>query len=349
MSHSQYARPHVTSHMLSLPPAIRQEIYRLAGLVYGGEICFRDQQRPTYRNTRPADYQYPTNPLLRTPDHQYTVPSFKMSQSLLRTCTALNVEVSKLLYSTNRFVFRIRCPADFAVLSNLGQHSLPYLKYLTIAINHNACHTSAFTFPRCKNGGRPFRPGAERDHPIDHSNPNHQELLLAWITASKFVLANTGTNQLTLHLLCDCATYEAAAQVVAPLSSVRKLADCSIRLGIHPDVKLQTLSRDTVLRLTSTDAEVRRPFRYQDLPGEIRYKVLEHTDLVTPLREVEWSPRGFSLRYSHSKCSKPYSCSPDFHHSCQFRHCFRYDGNTGCFCHRYHAAFDLRCRCWSPP
>lgn len=93
-----------------------------------------------------------------------------------------------------------------------------------------------------------------------------------------------------------------------------------------------------------------------DLPPEIRLKVLEFTDLVTPLREVEWSSgKKFALRFSLQICrqieciwSGP--CYPPRYPACQFIKCWHLDRqNAGCFCHRHHAAFSSTCKCWAPP
>lgn len=101
-------------------------------------------------------------------------------------------------------------------------------------------------------------------------------------------------------------------------------------------------------------------FQYFSLPREIRIQILEYTDLVTPLCEVEWNPeRNFYLHYTRESCpdslidywqGSSRHCHPTLHQSCKFRNCWQYDPiSVGCFCRRHHAAFSQKCRCWSPP
>lgn len=107
-------------------------------------------------------------------------------------------------------------------------------------------------------------------------------------------------------------------------------------------------------------------FRFFDLPHEIRHQILEYTDLVTPLCEVEWNPKTrFMVRFSRFSCKNwerwmdsgpcdlklyPGPFDPNLFPACQFRDCWQHGPpQIGCFCRRFHAAFSSRCRCWCPP
>jgi hypothetical protein len=81
---------------------------------------------------------------------------------------------------------------------------------------------------------------------------------------------------------------EAGISAVKPFLSVTMLTDCSIRLGLKPNSALQDLAQKTANRaIGNCSDEPTFPFRFLDLPQELRRQVLEYTDLVTPLCEVE--------------------------------------------------------------
>lgn len=118
-----------------------------------------------------------------------------------------------------------------------------------------------------------------------------------------------------------------------------------------------------------------------DLPAELRYQILEYTDLITPVKEVEWNPRdGYYMRCRNDSCTHYWGpwfaqlacpsmadwvpndhvpCDQGlYHHSYQFRNCWQSLADRacrrGCFCRRHHAAYSLstpgrQCICWLPP
>jgi hypothetical protein len=89
------------------------------------------------------------------------------------------------------------------------------------------------------------------------------------------------------------------------------------------------------------------------LPRELRVRILEYTDLVTPRRQVIWSRQDRAYVVCHRR-TEDYS-PPEERHSNQFSECWvdrTFEGglqSNGCFCRRRHAAFSLACRCWAPP
>jgi hypothetical protein len=89
------------------------------------------------------------------------------------------------------------------------------------------------------------------------------------------------------------------------------------------------------------------------LPRELRVRVLEYTDLVTPRRQVIWSRQDRAYVVYH--CKGDEYGPPEERHSDQFSECWldrTIDGGAqgnGCFCRRRHAAFSVTCKCWAPP
>ncbi|TVY87470.1 hypothetical protein LAWI1_G007869, partial [Lachnellula willkommii] len=138
------------------------------------------------------------------------------------------------------------------------------------------------------------------------------------------------------------------------------LAECSIRLNRLHHPLLQELAVEIAAQSKGSKfppKDNNSPFRFMDLPPECRLRILEHTDLVTPLREVEWNPKdNFYVHYSTLGCpDREFYPDPDddsthSHYACQFRDCWDIEPlGDGCFCMRYHTAFSSKCRCWTPP
>ncbi|RFU27852.1 hypothetical protein B7463_g8506, partial [Scytalidium lignicola] len=169
-------------------------------------------------------------------------------------------------------------------------------------------------------------------------------------TAS-YITAHIKPSCLQLHFVCDVDDLEVATRAVEPLlSAPATLADCSIRLGQQPNAVLQDLAFQTATRATGCHVDKPKSlFRFLDLPQELRRQILEYTDLVTPLCEVEWNPeKGFYLRYSTWRCGGIWDCPSELHYACQFRNCWQYS-SVRCFCRRYHSAYWSKCNCWTPP
>ncbi|TVY16627.1 hypothetical protein LARI1_G005821 [Lachnellula arida] len=161
---------------------------------------------------------------------------------------------------------------------------------------------------------------------------------------------------LRFSLICDSANIETAERVIKPFRTAPNFADFRIRLSLERNGSLQQLANEISMRsMGYRYPSSQLPFRYLDLPLEIRFKILEYTDLVTPLRQVEWSSKNkFGIHYSALSCGNECGwkgpCSPIRYPSCQFRNCWRLDQeNSGCFCQNHHAAFSSICRCWVPP
>jgi hypothetical protein len=167
--------------------------------------------------------------------------------------------------------------------------------------------------------------------------------------------------RLALSLVCDIdpqhpLALDLADSVVAPfhLLSPSHLKECRIRLAKTPDRQFHQLARDAVLHAcglpTSTQSSKPPPSAaattLASLPRELRVRILEYTDLVTPRRQVTWS------RQDRAYVVRPFQTdedpTPDELHSQQFFDCW-FGTSEGCFCGRRHAAFSLACKCWAPP
>jgi hypothetical protein len=59
------------------------------------------------------------------------------------------------------------------------------------------------------------------------------------------------------------------------------------------------------------------------LPRELRLRILEYTDLITPWREVSWSRQLRTYEVYYTGCAElnGFESAPGIHHGCQFRRC----------------------------
>jgi hypothetical protein len=92
------------------------------------------------------------------------------------------------------------------------------------------------------------------------------------------------------------------------------------------------------------------------LPREVRFRILEYTDLIAPWGEVSWSRqhRGYQVCRPPCRFRREPECPPHIHNGCRLTRCGPdHDGadarSPGCFCRRRHAAFSASCNCWLPP
>jgi hypothetical protein len=349
---------------LGLPDNVRKRIYLYAGLISGWDIDL---------NGRRTKYAYCFQP----------GPDFEKSYKLLFICRLVYSEASSILYSTNRFFIRYNDAGSVQArdlhsrrmwpkavipkqsqglegLKALTASSLRHLSHLTVHLNISSCLGKSCDCLRPPPDDEYHRLWI--DPPLRKSS---QEIISEWQTAAHHLRTYMSPSRLRLYFVCDSDGSETAAQVVQPLRNIPTLIDCRIRLARHHDPHLSELAKEAAMRsmgylVPSDYATSTSSFRFFDLPQEVRYQILEYTDLVTPLCEVEWNPKTkFKLRFSRASCfnwercrdSRP--CDPSLFPACQFRDCWhngpRQFREIGCFCRRYHAAFSSTCRCWCVP
>jgi hypothetical protein len=207
---------------------------------------------------------------------------------------------------------------------------------------------------------RPLASGTSLDNGDDV--PAAQILSSEWRAAAAYLSAHFSPGQLELSVVCDIDhrpedAHEMAKSVVAPFQFLPRLRDCHVRLCDVPDPRLQQLAQDAVLqvRRVATPPYHKPPTAqaaFVTLPRELRLRILEYTDLITPWKEVSWSRLAPAYTILGSLCRVPDypedPCRFPDHNGCQFLRC-SVTLEHGCFCRRYHSAFSSACRCWSPP
>jgi hypothetical protein len=317
------------SNFLALPPRIRRRIYCLAGLVHGESIFIA---RPQHATISPSDANLQT------------------TLNLLLTCKPVHEEIAAIVYSENKFVSIPKNPTDIGVLRKFSPRAVSHLRDLAVHLNTTSCARYPHFEPCCRDSLQDTSRLEYHDEPVKQVDADWRAFFSEWDRTMKHFLAYVTPDQLTLSLVCDVEDLTAACLALEPLRKISNLTDCSIRLGSHRDTRLQGLAREAALvAVGKSPRRTDHPFRYLDLAPETRLKILEYTDLVTPLNEVNWNPQGgYYVEYWLDNCHVPGGCALDFHYACQFRKCSTHS-RQGCFCMRFHSAYTRNCRCWAPP
>jgi hypothetical protein len=308
-------------------------------------------------------------------------------RGLLLSCRAIYREASALLFSSNKFVIHYRHGAERSLqpLRNLTASSLAALASLKIVLNQSSCHhrkphgDGLGTWTCCRGTAAVDAPHystchsqhtARHDSPLQNGDAAAGPMLDEWLRTAEFLSSRIRPGALQLSLVCDLdeqAEADIATKVVAPLFLFPELKGCHVRLCRSPNPQLGQIARRAALQACHKPEPASPPSfsgdRLLSLPRELRLRILEYTDLVTPWRQVVWArlelARGY-LRPEAGCCIwDDIPCPPALHHGCQFSGCYipeyRKDGvavysdAAGCFCRIRHAAFSSSCRCWAPP
>lgn len=126
-------------------------------------------------------------------------------------------------------------------------------------------------------------------------------VLSEWLCVVSYLNMHVPPSRLHLSLICDVKDFETAEEITKlPLDwRFPPVASCNIRLGQDCNLALYDLARKAAaqaMRQPMDDQSSQKPFRFLDLSLELQYQILEHTDLVTPRREIAWNPKdGFYI------------------------------------------------------
>lgn len=312
---------------------------------------------------------------------------------LLLSCRAIYAEASALLYVVNRFVIRILPNNQYAMytpqrtgpapLRALTASSLTSLRHLRIIINDTSCHPQSAIYlnneevysdhddpcldvPPC---GCRMRGHVDDEGPPQANSAFAEAALAEWKSTAK-LLSSRGVSlaNLELSLVWEvrCDEPQIAQRAVAPLALLAPLKDCHVRFCAQQNTKIQKIADNAAQcargisiqpdPVISKLPEVsRNGSRLLALPAEIRLRILEYTNLITPWKEVTWDERSAQYSASRIRCEnledRGMTCPPDVHHGCQFSRCWLTypEPSIGCFCRLRHSASSSKCRCWGSP
>lgn len=166
-----------------------------------------------------------------------------------------------------------------------------------------------------------------------------------WSRLCSHIATSILPNRLKLCVTCNTDDVEVAKEFLCPLMNVPQLRQCSINLGGHKYHEMEQLAADTAFKLTrQSTGQIERPFRFMDLPEEIRLQILTHTDLVS-FWDLAWLPRGVSMARQVLEYHAVNQFEDDMFPCC--RHCS--DIMETCYCWTRYAAASTTCSCWKLP
>jgi hypothetical protein len=285
---------------LSLPPAVRRDVYILAGLKRICPLVIRREQpasgQPQQQDDPPipgahgvsrADCRYKR--LLRgnwSAVYQYqpdcSCPG--LPKQLLLVSKAVYNDARAILYGENKFAVRAHKARDLDVLKTLSGRSIQEMTCLMLRLNCWPCprgHDLAnLAHGRCMVCNAPT---STSDYPLVAGRSSEAEdMLQAWAKVCAVLTSQVRAGRLCLTLICDVDDIDTAERVVKPLFGIPRLKSCTIRLGRRRDEKLRSLARVTSLKLTDTYQHAgpgSSRISFASLPPEIRLRILRFTHL----------------------------------------------------------------------
>lgn len=323
--------------LLRIPPSIRRRILVLAGLPHH-DVFYMDS--PWRHDHHPrGDYGPTTTKSFHAAKDKMKAlrPGLDLTISLLLTCKAISSEANALFYADNTFITK-----DPEPLLNLGTQSLASLTDLHVLLTSLRCVSEYL----CKD----FYPW---DDDIMTTLPEvGRSALEAWEKLAPFLGRSVNRDhRLNLSLRGDLIHYtvptqeelENAERILAGLACFPPLASCRIKLGTAKriDMKMKALrqmSRKAARKATFQEDFRSRPFRYMDLPVDIRLRVLEFTDLIANQEVLVWS---VGHRYHLEGWL-------DFGEKCRQFRFGRPTENRDWFCQTI-GGYTPTCRCWDHP
>lgn len=220
------------------------------------------------------------------PGLRHKHPALKCYSNLRLVSLTVKSDIPRCLFSYHRLIISI---------AELPEASLPtvldlliYCKCLTIILRIATpppCSRTDHRYCDCKklSAQHPFR------------RLGFQKFILpAWKKCVHQLALSPHISKLDLTVLYDPHNSEEIELILKPLRRLR-IRKCTLRLSSIYDQQLEVTAREAVYDITG---QTREPFRLLDLPTELRQHILSFTDLVTPFRDVEWSPSSYSLQDS---------------------------------------------------
>lgn len=267
---------------LHLPTDTRRRIYLQADLPINSRVHFSETERAKLVSRARRQN---IHKLFRRAD-------LKTYCSLRLVCRKVTVEVLDIFFSTNRFY---ATSYDLSALCHCPATALASMQHLCLTLDARA--------------------GQD----------------LEWSRAAATLGPHISPDCLQLSLACDAPDDESMADLVvdALLRYLPRLRSCELRLGSSGngssryEGSLGRKARKAALQATGQWPEPQRTFHsFMLLQTELRLKILEYTDLVTPLNRITWNKReGYALE--KPRCfvpnnGPPYNepCHPEAHLTC---------------------------------
>jgi hypothetical protein len=235
---------------LTLPPGIRERIYVHSHCVRPCPIDITNE-RSRRRCTSPRHDSVTGSSVWECPRYRIKRQVYRMQQArpllpedepsgqncecpplqiqLLRTCRLIHFEMTKIIYSLNKF--KLLLTENVEMANAPGALAIRWMTSLEIRVNECACVTNHM----CKQPRRTSHFVWDRDELAcslchmtctrsgDVPLSRHDVLLQSWLRFSRVLETNLENSNLWFSLICDCKDIETAKLVVAPLERFPKL------------------------------------------------------------------------------------------------------------------------------
>ncbi len=385
--------------LLDLPAHIRHRIYLHLGIAhpegYPYTYCLDGRKATLGRGPFQSYYAPPSRNftgLLRSCRALYNETA-----ALLYSANRFIIYYYTLPHPVQQENVPVAYPGSLKPLHALSPTALASLTSLKIVLNECSCHhlaVSAEYPPRCCGERSEYGIWDSPRRCTESHSPQHCQPLLSparggfgltarlsihamtseWHNAAAYLSPHINPGRLELSLVCDIDpkhshAVEVGLPAVAPIALFPRLKDIQIRLSHIPSNPLRLVAQEAVCKTHIRGASpylhpgrARESATLMTLPAELRIRILEHTDLITPWKEVTWSREQPKYQVCRPPCRLPRedACPPDIHHGCLSNRCHVGDKNPaitgggpppgqGCFCSHRHAASSFSCRCWAPP
>lgn len=248
---------------------------------------------------------------------------------ILRTCRSIHHEVKKLLFAENYWVVSSeKVEYGLNYLGTLSPYWCSFLNYVYVELYF-------------QHSGKPV-------HVLDVN------VIAAWDRHITYFLSNIQPHRLHLTLVCETKVSSITTTILQPLlDRPRALRDLQLHLHVRSNDAISSFARRMAMQiLGQSHGSKQKPFRFFELPIEIRQHILEYTNLVAPMQEIQWTPDvGFYFDLSRDwrdmRTPERDMCEESWNKSLE---CY-YDRRVkpAGFCYTRNSGFSLRCCCWTPP
>ena len=165
--------------------------------------------------------------------------------------------------------------------------------------------------------------------------PSEELALSAWEATCEYLSQHLVPGQVHFAFTYSMGDSRRATQLAASLEILPLMRSCTISFDGLLD--LRSLARSLSMKLSGCQPEPSAPFRFFDLPGEIRTLILEQTDLVARRNRCQWSQDGFEFVDGSLLGLINYCCN-----NCT-------DTLASCCCLTRPAAYSQSCDCYTGP
>ncbi|ORY04578.1 hypothetical protein BCR34DRAFT_633984 [Clohesyomyces aquaticus] len=232
--------------------------------------------------------------------------------SLLLVSKQVKKEVEAFVYERNSFIVCRGNPHGLERLGRISIDGLGALTSLTIRLDGRSC------VDRKRRSLYSICP-----YPIEMRSQQGRVLLEAWEAVVKRLARFVTPRRLTLSLILGTTDMDSVKAILEPLRELPLLKHCAISvqrsngMEVLPEASsvakrldssgLSRLVRKTLSRVTQTTSHHGSTFRYLDLPPELRFRILEYTELVST-EDIDWNPVRSKRVPDHISCG----CEEEF-------------------------------------